>query len=90
LPRREPRAFAQSVADIAEHEQVAERGAREAHEIVRLAGDETAREAAGFGRRTVLCLDGDFDPFGKIGGDRNLPIAREFDKTFGELGVLRR
>ena len=44
-PAASRRAFAHRVADVAEHEQIAERGARETDEIVGLAGDEAAREA---------------------------------------------
>jgi hypothetical protein len=90
LPGRKPRAFAQRVADIPEHEQVSDRGARQSREIVRLAGDEPAGKAP------------DRPPRGRGGSvrgvdrlhqgriDRHAAVAGEFEKAGRQIDIVRR
>ena len=91
LPLREPAAFAHRVADIAEHEQVAERGAGEADEIVRLTRDQAARESCRPWRpRVFSALTASSTFCDELRIDRDLPVEREVDEALREFGILRR
>ena len=88
LARRHARAFTDGIADIAKDKQIAERGAGEADEILRLTDDETLRKTAGGalggGGRRIRILD----PRDQRRVDRHLAVAREVEKALGEVGVV--
>ena len=82
------RAFARRIAYIAEHEQVAERGAREAHHVVRLAGDQSTRETFSVGRGGVCIFDRLFDPLRHLFRNLDAAINREIEIAPGEVGIV--
>ncbi len=90
LPGREPRALAHRVADVAEHEQIADRGAGEPDGILRLAGNETAREAFEIARGAGRVSHGLFDLLGEFGLDLHVLRTRQFEEAAGKVGVIGR
>ncbi len=89
-PEAKPRAFAHRVADVAEHEQVAERGAGQPDEIVRLAGDEALGEVAGCARGWRPARIGLLDLGDQRRIDRHLLVARKIEEAVGEIDVVGR
>jgi hypothetical protein len=83
----EPRSLAQRVANVAEHDQIADCSARQPRHVGRLAGDQTLREAAdrmpGASRRRLRGLD----PPGETGVDRHVPIACQGEEARREVGI---
>ena len=90
LAHRQMLAFAHDVPDIAEHEEIAGDRARQARDIVGIAGDETGGKALGKMRRRILFRDRIADALRQFLADGDVPVAREFDKTVGEIGIVGR
>ena len=88
LTGREPRTFAHGVADIADHEQIADRGAGKADEIVRFTGHEPFGEILYVAAGAVGLRNGGLDLRGKRRLDRNLLLAGKFQEAVGEVGIL--
>ena len=88
LAGREPRAFAHRVADVAEHEQVAERGAGEADGVVRFAGDEALGEILDVALRAGGGGVRGLDLGGERRLDRHLVLAGKLEKAVGEFGIV--
>ena len=76
-------AFAQYVAHVAEHEQIAGRGAGEARQIVGRAGDEAVTEAHGGADDLRAGAVGGIDACRQFRIDRDAAIAREFEEARG-------
>ncbi len=82
------RALARGVADVAEHEEIAERGAGEAREIGRLAGPQAVHEASGgIGRRGVLHARV-IDRVGERRIDWHGAVGRERDKALRQIDIV--
>ncbi len=84
------RALAHGVAHVAEHEEVAERGAGETHHVVGLAGDQSAGEMPDIARGARPGRIRRPDVLGEVGPQRDTALTREFGKTVGEIDVVGR
>src|SRR5262249_31496188 len=80
-----PRAFAQGIAHIAEHEQVPDRRARKPRDILGFTSNKTAREAPERADGDSEARIRTFDLFGKRRIDRKVPLAGESEKAHGEV-----
>ena len=87
LAHRQMLALAHHVPDVAEHEEIAGHGARQARNIVGVAGDETGGKALCKMRGGIFFGDGVADAFRQFVAEGDVPVAREFDKTVGEIGI---
>ncbi len=83
-------ALAHDVPDIAEHEEIAGDRAREACDIVGVAGHETGGKAPGNIRRRVRFRDRIADALRQFLADGDAFVAREFDEACGEVGIVGR
>jgi hypothetical protein len=83
-------AFAHHVPDVAEHEQIAGDRARQARDIVGVAGHEAGGKALGKMRGRIFFRDGIADPLRQFVADGDVLVPREFDKAAGEIGIAGR
>ncbi len=88
LAHRQAAALAYRVAHVAEHEQIAERGAGKTGRIGRLAADEAIGEALHRGGRARGLRDGDVDLLAPVVVERDVPGVGQIDEALGEIGVL--
>src|SRR5204863_6538929 len=80
-------AFAHRIADVAEHEQVADRGTGKARNVLGLSGHEPIGKALGDLLAGLRRLNRRVDLTDKRGVDRNTALARQLDKALGKLDV---
>ena len=90
LAHRQMLAFAHHVADIAEHEEIAGHRARQARDIVGVAGDETDGKTLGKMRGRIRVRDGIVDALRQLFADGDVLVARQFDKAAGKIGIAGR
>src|SRR5262249_52411688 len=88
LAAGEPRALAHRITDIAEYEQVTDRGPRQSDEIVGLSGDEPMPELACRAACRGDAGTSRLDPAGQIRVDGHVPIGREIEEALGEVDVI--
>ena len=88
LAHGEMLALAHDVPDVADHEEIAGHGAGQARNIVGVAGDETGGKAFGEMRGGIFFLDRVADTAREDRqAARMLLVARQLDKTVGEIGI---
>ncbi len=87
LAGRQMRAFADHVADVAEHKQVADRRSGEADQIVRLADDQAAGKILRRRKRASRLDYGRIDFGHEVRRKRHIPVVRQIDKALGKFGV---
>src|SRR4030088_1754669 len=87
LAHREVLAFAYDIPDVAEHEQIARNGARQARDIVGVAGDEPGRKTLCKMRRRVFFRHGVIHPSRKVFAYRDVLLPGEIDKAAGKIGI---
>ncbi len=88
LAGSQPSALAHRVANVAKHEEVSQRGACKAREVLRFACYEPAREAFDRTRCARSFRARESDLLGERGIDRHVLVTRESEKTLGEIGIV--
>jgi hypothetical protein len=87
LTHRHVLALAHHVANIAEHEEIAGDGARQAADIVGSAGDKASRKAAGEMGGGILVRNRLGHAPGEIVRQLNISGSRNVGKALGEVGI---
>ena len=90
LAHRQMLALAHHVPDIAEHEEIAGDRARQARDVVGIAGHQTRGKAFGKMRRRICVGNGIADALRQFVADGDVLVAGEFDEAVGEIGIARR
>ena len=90
LAHRQMLAFAHHVADVAEHEEIAGHGAREARDIVGIPGHQSGGKAPGKLRGGICLRDGIAHTLRQRFIDGDLLVARQFNEAVGEIGIACR
>ena len=86
----EPRALAQRVADIAEHEEIAERRSCQPDKVVGLAGDQAARKAPGIVRHRIGVIVRRLDLVGERRIEHHAAVLRQLGEALRQIGVIGR
>ena len=90
LARRQVLALAHDVPDVAEHEEIAGHRARQARDVVGIAGHQARGKALGKMRRRARVGNGIADALRQLVADGNALVAGELDEAVGEIGIVRR
>ena len=90
LAHRQMLAFAHHVPDIAEHEEIAGHRARQARDIVGVAGDEPGGKTLGKMRRRIRFRHRVADALRQFLADGDVLVARKLDEAVGEVGIVSR
>jgi len=87
---RQMLAFAHHVADVAEHEQIAGHRARQARDIVGIAGDETSGKTFGKMRTRIRFRHRIADALRQLRADGDALVPRQFSEAVGKVGIVGR
>ena len=88
LAQRHAPALAHRVANIAEHKQIAERGAGQTRHVIGLAGRQTEREALRRMLGGCRFRHRDVHFFGQRRIERHMALGGKLDEALGQIGVL--
>ncbi len=88
LSGRQPRAFAHRVANVAEHEQIPERGAGQPCHVIGFAGDESQREALRRMRRGRIFRHRGIHFVDQRGIECDVTVGGKIDEALGQIAVL--
>ncbi|MGY3357906.1 hypothetical protein ACVWZK_004569 [Bradyrhizobium sp. GM0.4] len=82
-------ALADDVPDVADDEEIAGHGSRQARNIIRVAGNETGGKPFCEMRGGVFGFDRVTDTAREVVRQRDVAVARQCDKTVGKIGIAR-
>jgi hypothetical protein len=80
--------FAHSVANVADHEQIAERGSGKLGRILRFASNQSAGKARGGGSGRIGLIDSRLYALLQVNWQRYAAIVRQFDEALGEFRIV--